>query len=291
MATRWIHHDDLRTRSTRGVATSERDLLEGVLRAMDAAPGDAYWGRRLLDLLREPAAASRHRARIVAAVKSWVSVDPSFFVHERYLSEQLAVWAWPREVLEELDATLRTEDPSLAHLVLGRLWLEARRPEDVPELYVRAARHLRAVARHLRIGAWHEAICEALGVADPAELARRAGELLDSAPPSARERALLAILRGAARAGDWALYDAHRREYGALAMEGAVGASLELARLDGQRAEQCLVRPATLPSFARRRSPARRADPAPSPRPSEALTVRPPSRPQDMQDKAGPKVP
>ena len=267
----------------RGVSVTriEYDLLDDVVRAMTAAPDDAYWARRLVDLVRDPVAATRLRSHIVTAVARWVAHDPSFFVHERYLSEQLAVWAWPREVLEDLDAELKLEDRSLTHLVMGRLWLEARRPpEDVPEFYARAARHLREVEPRLQIGTWHEAMCEALGVADPDELARRADAILDTAAPSARDRALLAILRGAARAGNWALYDAHRRAYGALDHEGGRMDS-ELVRLDGQRAEQSLGARMPVPTFKRKRAQmAMTPVAAPSPEAPDAATVRPPSRPR-----------
>ncbi|MBX3223179.1 MAG: hypothetical protein KF795_21890 [Labilithrix sp.] len=267
----------------------ERDVLDEVVRAMTDAPRDAYWARRLLDLVRDPVVATRLRSHIVTAVQRWAAHDPSFFVHERYLSEQLAVWAWPREVLEDLDAKLALDDSSLTHLVMGRLWLEARRPpEDMPQFYARALRHLREVAPRLQVGAWHEAMCEALGVADPAELALRAGAILETVASSDRDRVLLAILRGAARTGDWALYDAYRRAYGAGDTDGARRNS-ELVRLDGQRAEQLLAKQAIVPSFRRARPPAPKpAEPKPAePQEaapeevfSEAKTVRPPSRPR-----------
>lgn len=272
------------------VTRTEYDLVDDVVRAMSHAPGDAYWARRLLDLVRDPVVATRLHSQIAVAVQRWAAHDPSFFVHERYLSEQLAVWSWPKEVLEELDAKLRLDDASLTHLVMGRLWLEARRPpEDMPEFYARAARHLREVEPRLQIGAWHEAMCEALGVVDPDELARRARTILDTAAPAARDRALLAILRGAARAGNWALYDEHRRAYGAFDADGFTRMNSELARLDGQRAEQNLVWSSVLPSFSRKRSAiAPRADRALAPpapvaplaNTGEAATVRPPSRPR-----------
>ncbi|MCW5836589.1 MAG: hypothetical protein KIS78_29600 [Labilithrix sp.] len=260
----------------------ERDVIDDVVRAMTEAPGDAYWARRLFDLVRDPVVATRLRAQIVTAVQRWAAHDPTFFVHERYLSEQLAVWAWPREVLEELDADLELADRSLTHLVMGRLWLEARRPpEDMPDFYGRAARHLREVEPRLQIGAWHEATCEALGVADPADLARRADAILATVAAADRDRALLAILRGAARAGDWRLYDAHRRAFGASEVEGERRNS-ELVRLDGRRAEQELGVRLPVPSFRRVRPapdpPASKADAAEDP--LEAKTVRPPSRPR-----------
>jgi hypothetical protein len=225
------------------VAPKEPDLVETnpfdtVVAAAAAAPRDAYWARRLVDLVRDPMTAWRFRSELAAAVCAWAQRDASFFVHERYLSEQLAVWAWPREVFIELEGALRLHDPSLTHLVMGRLWLEARRtPQDLLEFYKHALRHLRLVERPFRIGAWAESMCEALGVAEPKELARRAKAILATASPSTRERALLAILRGAARAGDWNLYDAHRRAYGTTRADTGVSNG-ELAALDGQRAEQ-----------------------------------------------------
>ena len=221
--------------------------LDEVLLQVDASPTDAYWARRLLDLVREPGTAARLRAQIVKAVQLWVAHDPTFFVHERYLSEQLAVWTWPREILEDLDSQLVLEDPSLRHLVLGRLWLEARRPpKDMLEFYQRAAKHLSCVDAHLQIGAWHEAFCEALGVTDPDTLARRALEILASASPERRERSLLAILRGAARTANWDLYDSHRRLYGA---DETTRRDSEIIRLDGQRAELSLRRRDDLAAF------------------------------------------
>ena len=268
----------MRTRTVDGIAC---DLVDEVCRAMARAPQDAYWARRLLDLVSDPVVATRLRSQIVIAVQRLAAHDPSFFVHERYLSEQLGVWAWPKEVLEELDAKLCLDDQSLTHFVMGRLWLEARRPpEDVPDFYARAARHLREVEPRLHVGAWHEAMCESLGVADPDELAGRARSILETAAPAARDRAVLAILRGAARAGNWALYDEHRRAYGVFDADGITRINSELARLDGQRAEQSLVRSSRLPSFSRKRS-------AVVPRPDhavastlDAVTVRPPSRPR-----------
>lgn len=257
----------------------EYDLVDEVVRAMNDSPDDVYWARRLIDLVRDPATASRLRPHIVAAVRRWAAHDPSFFIHERWLSEQLAVWAWPKEVLEDLDAQLVLEDASLTHFVMGRLWLAARRPpEDVPEFYARAVAHLRQVEMRLQVGTWHEAMCEALGVADPDELARSARNILDGAAPSARERALLAILRGAARAGKWDLYDAHRRAYGSLDPEAARMDS-EIARYDGMRAEHALVdgrgkRPGLsaprVPRFVQRALH----------KSFEAATVRPASRPR-----------
>jgi hypothetical protein len=227
------------------------DPLAEVLEAVEASPDDAYWARRLIDLVRDPMLAWRLRTHLAVAVRAWVSHDVSFFVHERYLSEQLAVWAWPREVLDELDLTLALDNPSLTHLVLGRLWIEARRSsEELSAFYVRAARHLREVAPPFRGDLWAEAMSEALGVSDPKELALRADEILGAASPASRERTLLAILRGAARAGDWALYDAHRRTYVATAVDHTHGPNQELAELDTQRAESNLVRRSTLPDVS-----------------------------------------
>ncbi len=260
----------------------EYDVVEEIVRAMRDAPDDAYWARRLFDLVRDPVVATRLRSQIVIAVQRWAAHDPSFFVHERYLAEQLAVWAWPKDVLDELEAKLCLDDQSLTHLVMGRLWLEARRPpEDMPEFYARAARHLREVEPRLQVGAWHEAMCESLGVADPDELARRADTILATVAPAARDRAVLAILRGAARSGNWALYDEHRRAYGSFAPDSISRINSEVVRLDGQRAEQDLVRSSVLPSFSRKRPPsAPRLDRAVPSTTLEAATVRPPSRPR-----------
>lgn len=247
------------------VASSERDVLHDVIRNLHASPEDAYWARRLFDLVRDPATATRVRHHLVLAVQRFAQRDPSFFVHERYLSEQLAVWAWPREVLDALEERLVLEDESMRHLVLGRLWLEARRPpEAMAEFYARAARHLAEVGDHLRLGAWHEAYCEALSVADAHELGARAKELLDSVVQESRERVILAILRGAARIADWDLYDTHRIAYGGL------NPSSEISRLDAARAEDAF-------SLPRRASSAAITIPAPSGI-SELKTVRPPSR-------------
>ena len=229
---------------SQGVVRIEYDVLDSVVRAMNASPDDAYWARRLGDLVRDPASAAKLSSALVVAIERWVAHDPSYFVHERLLSEQLAVWSWPRELLEALDERLlgggRIEDRALAHLVMGRLWLEARRPpEDMLEFYARAVAHLREVDHRLRIGAWHEAMCEALSVVDPDELAR-SSNIVDSAAPSSRDRALLAILRGAARSANWDLYDAYRQKFGLLDPDSARRSS-EIVRLDGQRAEHDFV--------------------------------------------------
>lgn len=262
------------------VAASERDLLDDVVRSMHAAPEDAYWARRLFDLVRDPVTATRMRHHLALAVQRFASRDPGFFLHERYLSEQLAVWAWPREVLDALEERLSDQselvprdsrgldlgDPSLTHFVLGRLWLEARRPpEAMGEFYARAARHLEEVAEEHRVGTWHEAMCEALSVADPHELGRRASAILSTVSEANRERAILAILRGAARIADWELYDTHRVAY------GGICPSSDIAHLDGLRAEDELVRP------RRRQSSIALTIPSPS-QIAEARTVRPPSR-------------
>jgi hypothetical protein len=216
------------------VARIQYDVLENAVRAMNAAPHDAYWARRLVDLVRDPASALRLGSHLATAVARWAAHDPTFFVHERHLSEQLAVWAWPESVLEELEQSLALGDRSLEHLVLGRLWLALRQSPEA-SYYARAALHLREVGPELRVGAWHEAMCEALGVADPDELARVGRDLLDQAPPLARERALVAILRGAARTARWDLYDAHRNLY---RIDHTTEAPIdsEVVRLDGQRA-------------------------------------------------------
>lgn len=245
------------------VASSERDVLDDVIRKLHASPEDTYWARRLFDLVRDPVTATRVRHHLVLAVERFAERDPAFFVHERYLSEQLAVWAWPREVLDGLEERLSLGDPSMLHLVLGRLWLEARRPpESMAEFYGRAARHLSQVKGHLRLGAWHEAYCEALSVADPRELGRQAKDILASVLEESRERVILAILRGAARIADWELYDAHRATY-----VTETGPSSELSRLDAVRAEEALS--------ARRHPPEAITIPAPA---SETKTVRPPSK-------------
>jgi hypothetical protein len=249
------------------VASSERDVLNDVIRNLHASADDAYWARRLFDLVRDPATASRVRHHLVLAVQRFAQRDPAFFVHERYLSEQLAVWAWPREVLDALEERLTLEDPAMVHLVLGRLWLEARRPpEAMAEFYARAAGHLAQVAEHLRLGAWHEAYCEALSVADPRELGERAREILDSVAEESRERVVLAILRGAARIADWDLYDTHRMAY------GGVNPSSEISRLDAARAEEAFSIQGRVVSSAAITIP------APAPSSSEIKTVRPPSR-------------
>lgn len=225
-----------------GSGRVDRDPLDTALQALAAAPNDAYWARRLVDLVRDPMQAWRYRTHVANAVCTWARQDVSFFVHERYLSEQLAAWAWPREVFDELEVILQLEERSLTHFVMGRLWLEARRtPTDLPEFYGHAARHLLAVAAPFRSGTWAESVAEALSVANPKELARRASEIILATSPTAHERVLLAILRGAARAGDWKLYDAHRRSYEATDPDGGLRANSELAELDGQRAEQNMV--------------------------------------------------
>lgn len=250
------------------VASSERDVLDDVIRNLHASE-DAYWARRLFDLVRDPATALKARHHLVLAVQRFAQRDPAFFVHERYLSEQLAVWAWPREVLDALEERLELEDPSMRDLVLGRLWLEARRPpESMAEFYGRAARHLSEVEDHLRLGAWHEAYCEALSVADAAELGARAPEILASVAEESRERVILAILRGAARIADWDLYDTHRTHY------SGVNPSSEISRLDAARAEEAFhMQPAadrqpTTSSLAM-------TMPAPARSSSEIKTVRP----------------
>jgi hypothetical protein len=262
------------------VARTEYDVLENAVRAMNASPDDAYWARRTVDLVRDPVTALRLGAHLVTAVVRWAVHDPTFFVHERHLSEQLAVWAWPARMLEDLEARLVLGDPSLEHLILGRLWLAARwfpeaspeasrppegalpeaspeasrppegaPPEASPELSARAALHLREVGEELRVGAWHEAMCEALGVADPDELARIGHDLLDRAPPLARERALVAILRGAARAARWDLYDARRHLYRIEVPDTWIDG--EVARLDGERAASRFLTPSMLAPTAR----------------------------------------
>lgn len=242
-------------------ALNERDVLDDVIRSMHASPDDAYWARRLFDLVRDPVTATRVRHHIVLAVERFAKRDPMFFVHERYLSEQLAVWAWPREVLAALESQLSLDDPSLTHIVLGRLWLEARRPpEAMAEFYDRAARHLAAVEPHLQIGTWHESLCEALSVADPNELGARAAHILAATAVESRERVVLAILRGAARVQNWALYDLHRLAY------GGMNPSSEISRLDGLRAEEGLLQ-----SSPRISATVPRAI-------EEAETLRPPSR-------------
>lgn len=248
------------------VAASERDVLDDVIRSLHAAPDDAYWARRLFDLVRDPVTATRMRHHLALALQRFAARDPGFFVHERYLSEQLALWAWPREVFDALEDNLDLGDPSLTHFVLGRLWLEARRPpESMAEFYARAARHLEEVAEEHRVGTWHEAMCEALSVSDPHELGRRASAILSTVSEANRERAILAILRGAARITDWELYDTHRVAY------GGICPSSDIAHLDGLRAEDELVRP------RRRQSSIALTIPSPS-QIAEARTVRPPSR-------------
>lgn len=254
------------------VATTERDVLHDVIRSLHAHPEDAYWARRLFDLVRDPVTASRARHHLVLAVQRFAQRDPAFFVHERYLSEQLAVWAWPREVLEALEERLALEDPSMMHFVLGRLWLEARRPpEAMGEFYTRAARHLSAVGDHLRLGVWHEAMCEALSVSDPSELGTRARQILDSVAESSRERVVMAILRGAARIADWELYDTHRRAY------SSPNPSTEISRLDEARAEEAILSR----NFERAWSDASSSITLPAPdraSMSEMKTFRPPSK-------------
>lgn len=272
-------------------------VLTGVIQALHANPDDVYWGRRLLDLVRDPVLASRFRRQIVTAVRSWAKKDPSFFIHERYLSEQLAVWAWPRVVLEEIDHELDLGevselDDSLTHFIKGRLWLEARRPpEDMPEFYARAARHLRAVSPSLQVGVWHEALCEAIGVADPDELAKTAGAMLLSVAPAMRERVILAILRGAARTGNWALYDEHRRVYGALDPD-ASRMNSDIIRWDGLRVEHEVMQTADSRDLMGPRSPFSPPPPPSlrtlgramrSPRVFEAVTLVPRSRSRDKE--------
>ena len=218
------------------IAMTERDVLHDVIRSLHAFPDDAYWARRLFDLVRDPVTATRARHHLALAVQRFAQRDPAFFVHERYLSEQLAVWAWPREVLEALEERLSLADPSMTHFVLGRLWLEARRPpEAMGEFYARAVRHLAAVGEHHRLGVWHEAMCEALSVADPSELGARARQILESVAEASRERVIMAILRGAARIADWELYDTHRRAY------ASPNPSSEISRLDEARAEEAIL--------------------------------------------------
>ena len=129
---------------------------------------------------------------IVLAVERFAKCDPMFFVHARYLSEELAVWSWPREVLDELEARLDLDDPSLRHFILGRLWLEARRPRAaVAEFCDRAAEHFAAVEGRLRIGMWHESVREALGAADATPPAQ-ARLTLPALASSGRRRSLAA---------------------------------------------------------------------------------------------------
>ncbi|MBX3230308.1 MAG: hypothetical protein KIT84_03760 [Labilithrix sp.] len=252
------------------VAVSERDVLDDIIRSMHASPDDAYWPRRLFDLVRDPVTAMRVRHHLVLAVQRFAAHDPAFFLHERYLSEQLAVWSWPREVLDALSERLVLDDLSLTHFVLGRLWLEARRPpEAMVEFYTHAARHLDEVAPEHRVGAWHESMCEALSVADPEELGQRAKAILGTVPEQSRERAVLAILRGAARIADWDLYDAHRAAY------GGIVPSSEIARLDGLRAEDLLVGMTPVPHYPPPTPVATQPSPSSI---TEAKTIRPPSR-------------
>lgn len=251
------------------VAGSDRSVLDDVVRALHANPDDTYWARRLFDLVRDPATAVTMHDHLVLAMQRFAARDRAFFIHERYLSEQLAIWAWPRGVLDDLEEFLDLGDASMTHFVLGRLWLEARRPpESTREFSARAAHHLREVSPKHRVGAWHEAICEALSVLDPHELGNRASAILSTVAEQNRERVILAILRGAARISDWELFDRHRKAY-----SGMVPCS-EIARLDQLRAEETLDLP-------------RRHESMTIPAPggiSETRTARPPSRPDPRAD-------
>lgn len=211
------------------------EVYRAVLEAFAEDPQDPYWARRLLEEHRDEAP-GEFRSQIAQAVATWVSYDPAWFVHAIGLTHATHCFAWPKDLLPEIEGLLTLRDASLRHLIMGRLWWEAklRRAND-PEFATRAVAHFLEVEEHHKFGKYYEELGEALAVADPAQLEALADTLLASVPGYGVPTARQTLLEGAARAENWSAYDRHRAEYRKLQERGWTRGhnDCEVLNLDG----------------------------------------------------------
>jgi hypothetical protein len=207
--------------------------------AFDREPTSPYWARRLLEVAHDPQAVARLGPRHVEAFLCWASFDPWFFARTRSLTMHLPAFEWPKDLLVEIDRRLSLPDASLARLVKGRLWHSAKlRRQDDPEFDSHAAGHFLAVDERLRDHTYYEELCESLAAGSYERLKRFAGTMLDTVPSFSLPRALIVVMRGAARASDWPFYDAHRARYRGLQEEAKTRGHDDcgVLNLDGLRA-------------------------------------------------------
>jgi len=210
--------------------------LTAVAEMFASDPKDAYWGRRLLEELRDDATIHEHRWLVARAFAAWASHDPGWFTSALSFIPATHCFGWPKDLLEEVESLLVLEDRSLGHLILGRLWWAAklRRAYDL-DFARRAVAHFQLVEHRHMGGKYQAELSEALVFTDPAELEARSDIFLASVPSYSTAAARQTLLEGAARAADWAAYDRHRQALRDLKAGGQTGAHDDCAvlNLDG----------------------------------------------------------
>jgi hypothetical protein len=216
--------------------TNDNDVRQAVLKAFVKDPRDPYLARRMLEEQRDNEIPGDVHSQVAQAVATWASHDPAWFVHAGGLIHATHCFAWPKTLFAEVERLLTLQDLSLRHLIMGRLWWEAklRRPND-PEFASRAVEHFLQVDERHRFGKYYEELAEALAVEDPARLEALADTLLASVSDYALPCARQTLLEGAARAQNWVAYDRHRAAYRELQERGWTRGhdDCEVLNLDG----------------------------------------------------------
>jgi hypothetical protein len=164
------------------------------------------------------------------------SHDPSWLVHTIGFTRETHCFEWPKDLLAQVESLVEMDDPSLTHLILGRLWWAARiRRAHDSEFATRAVGHLSLVEPRHRLGKYYEELGEALAVVDPAQLEELANTILSNVPSYNVADVRHDLLEGAARASNWEAYDRHRAAYDRLQKCGQAQAHdyCEVLNLDG----------------------------------------------------------
>lgn len=216
-----------------GFPKKREEMLRAVVDAYEQQPDDVYWCRRLLAECVDERDIAEHRALVAPACATWISFDPAWFVHAIAFHGEVHSHLWPKDLLEEIESLLTLENASLKHLILGRLWWEARlRREEDGVFAERAAEHFRRVEPLYQIGRFHELFGEALALVDPAQLEAHAPTFLASVSPFGLANARHTLLEAAARAKNWAAYDDHRALYRSMQDVGHTHGHLDCRVLD-----------------------------------------------------------
>jgi len=229
---RFREYDDPMTQDRQTVPTNQ-NLLAMVAARFEEDPQDAYWGRRLLEELRDEATVLKYATQTVSAFVAWAAHDPIWFVYAVGLTRETHCFSWPKAILLDVEAAFVLTEPSLRHLILGRLWWAAKlRRNDDPEFASRALAHFRAVDEPYRLGRFHKELGETLSVADPTMLEPLGKTVLAKTPAYGIAGVLETLMEGAVRARNWEAYERHRAAYSDLQRKGQTRPHDDCAVLD-----------------------------------------------------------
>jgi hypothetical protein len=225
------------------------DHIRAIVQAFDGDPSDAYWARRLLEVMLAPSEVAAYQERLVQAIGTLADYDPALLVHSQPYDVTKTFW-WTTEILDAVEARLDAREP-VRHWIVGRLWWVTGSAESKELRAQRAMRHLLQVeigdggmTRALHWPHLARLVEDVLAALTSDALDDVVGELIRTRGGTFRATEWLRLLADLADAQHWHAFGVRRPVYASLQRLDATTAAEDdrVAALDALHAAELTTR-------------------------------------------------